>query len=101
MLFFVCLLGAAAVLIQFVSIRRALSSKNYWHVKKSFFDLGADGIIFLIAVNGGVIGFYIAVMASFIITMYLNYFTDVDFNRPEPRFWVIGRSLFQRLTKNL
>lgn len=96
---FMIIIGAAAVLIQFVSLRTALQSWNYWHIRKSIFDLGADTIVFMIAVSGGVIAFYIAVTASFVITVYLNWFSKEDFNRPEPIWFVylkvIGRKMFK------
>lgn len=99
-LFLVCLLGALSVLIQFVSLKRAMASKNYWEIKKSLQDLSCDTVVFIVASTGGVIGFYIAVMSSFVITVWLTFFVRGDFGKPEPRWFVWLKSKLAPLGKH-
>ncbi len=85
-LFMYCL-GATAVLIQFIGIRKAFKSMNWFEIKKAIIDMFADSIVFLIAMNGGVGGFYIAIIASLAITVYLHFFTHVKKGMKEPWLW--------------
>jgi len=93
-------IGAVAVLIQFASLQKAIDSMNYWELKKSVKDLGCDAIVFMIAITGGTGGFYIAVMSSFIITIYLNYFVTIDLSKPEPKWYVLLRHYGKKITKH-
>ena len=92
---FLYILGAVAILIQVACIKKAFESFEYQEVKKAVSDILISGIIFLLASAGGVKGFFVALIATFAITVYLKFFVEKkDIN--EPKWWGLARKIFKK-----
>lgn len=78
-----------AILIQILYMMKAVETKNYWAIKSSIIDIFLSLFILGIVGAGGVVAFKGAVMATFMLTIYLKIIKKHDFDKPEPKFWTM------------
>lgn len=82
---FIYLFGGLAIFLQFSQAYAAFDSGNFWLIRKAIVDFFATACVFFVANTGGVGGFFVAVVASFMVTVFLM-FRKVP-QRPEPAIW--------------
>lgn len=90
---FLYILGATAILIQVASIKTAFGSMEYHKCKKATADLIISALIFALASAGGVKGFFVALIATFAVTIYLKFFTETK-EVEEPKWWTLTKKIF-------
>lgn len=88
---FIYVLGATSILIQVYYINQAIQSTNYYLIKKAALDVIISLFVFMLASSGGVKGFFVAIIATFAITVYLKIVGRTDMLKKEPWFWRVWR----------
>lgn len=74
------------IVIQVLYLLNAFESMHYHKIKSSIIDMFISGVILMIAGAGGIIAFNGALIATFIITVYLKIVKRPEM-KPQPWWW--------------